>query len=155
MSIVGLGQDSHQFTTEDKPCMCGGIEIPDTPGFKAESDGDVVLHALCNAISSVTHVPILGGVAIELCQEGVKDSQVYLQHALKTLKDLKIMHVAISIEAKRPKLQSYVDAMREKIAELLQVSMNSVGITVTSGDYCTAFGEGKGMQVFALVTFSN
>ena len=153
MWITGLGQDSHQFDTKEKPCRLGGITIPDVLGLKAESDGDVVLHAICNAITSVTHVPILGKVAIELCQQGITDSAVYLQHALRSMQQCTIEHVAISIEAKQPKLQPHINTMRQSIASLLQINLDAVGITATSGDYCTAFGEGKGIQVFVIVSF--
>jgi 2-C-methyl-D-erythritol 2,4-cyclodiphosphate synthase len=152
---VGLGQDSHAFVQEgdSKPCVLGGIIIENALGFEADSDGDVILHAICNAISSLSHTPILGRVAIELCQKkGIKDSKVYLQEALKTLQNMTILHLAISIEAKRPRLQEKIDSIRENIAIIMGLSINQVGITVTSGDHLTPFGQGKGLQCFCLLS---
>ena len=96
---VGIGQDSHRFLPEDsaKPCVIGGIIFDEMPGLDADSDGDVVLHAICNAITSLSGVPILGGLAIELCHKnGITDSRVYLERALETLGKQKIQHVALS-----------------------------------------------------------
>ena len=85
---TGIGQDSHKFLGEEssKPCIIGGILFDDVPGFKANSDGDIVLHAICNAISSLTGKIILGKVADELlAKDGITDSSVYLKAAMETL----------------------------------------------------------------------
>ena len=72
----------------------------------ANSDGDFVFHAICNAISSLTGVLILGAIADDLClKDGITDSQVDLEEAMKTLGHQKITHVAITIEAKKPKFK--------------------------------------------------
>lgn len=152
---VGIGQDSHRFLDPDaiKPCIIGGIIFPDAPGLDADSDGDVVFHAICNAITSVTGVAILGDIAIKLChQEGVTDSQIYLEHALETLRKQEIQHIALTIEGKRPRLQSRIDEMRQSIAKVMQLEISQVGITVTSGDGLTDFGCGDGLQCFCILT---
>lgn len=152
---TGIGQDSHRFLPEDstKPCVIAGCIIEDIPGLNANSDGDVVFHAICNAISSLTGVPILGAIADDLClKDGITDSEVYLLEALKTLGNQKISHVAISIEAKRPKLKLLIPAMRENIARVLKLNISQVGITATSGAGLTDFGCGEGIQAFAIVT---
>lgn len=152
---TGIGQDSHRFLSSDssKPCIIGGVIFEESLGFLADSDGDVILHSLCNAITSLTHVPILGGIARDLClKDGITDSQVYLAEALKTLKNQKIVHVAICLEAQKPKLQHRIDEIRENLASLLDISISAVGITVTSGDGLTDFGCGDGVQCFSIVT---
>ncbi|NGX46043.1 MAG: 2-C-methyl-D-erythritol 2,4-cyclodiphosphate synthase [Chlamydiae bacterium] len=152
---VGIGQDSHRFVASGstKPCVVGGIIFPDSPGLSADSDGDVVLHALCNAITSVTGVPILGGLAIDLChKDGITDSCVYVEKALETLATQKIEHVAFTIEGKRPKFQPRIEEMRQKVASLLQLDLSQVGITATSGDGLTDFGCGDGLQCFCSLT---
>ena len=93
MIKTGIGQDSHRFesTESSKPCMLGGVIFKDVPGFHANSDGDVIYHAICNAISSITGVLVLGGLADELClKDGITDSSTYLQSAKETLKNHKI-----------------------------------------------------------------
>ncbi len=105
---TGIGQDSHRFLPEDstKLCIMGGVVFEDVPGFKANSDGDVVFHAICNAISSLTGVLVLGAIADDLwAKHGITDSIVYLQEAVKTLGKQQIVHVAISLEGLRPILK--------------------------------------------------
>lgn len=152
---TGLGQDSHRFSPEDstKPLIIAGIYFEDEPGFYANSDGDVVFHAICNAISSLTGKLILGGLADELClQGGITDSEVYLKEAVLMLGQQKVTHLAISLEAQRPKLKGRLDEMRANIARVMGISMNQVGITATSGEGMTEFGCGIGMQAFAVIT---
>lgn len=152
---TGLGQDSHRFLPEDstKPCVIAGIQFDDVPGFKANSDGDLVFHALCNAISSVTGVTILGKISDELClKDGITDSSVYLGEALKTLGQQEIVHVAISIEGSRPHFLKKIDEMRASVANALKINSSQVGITATSGEGLTDFGCGDGLQCFVIIT---
>lgn len=151
----GIGQDSHRFLSPDssKPCIIGGIIFEDIPGLDADSDGDVIYHAICNAITSLSGVPILGGIAKDLCRkDGITDSQVYLERALKTLKNQSIVHLAITIEGKRPYFEDKIQAMRHKIAQVLGIRPDQVGITATSGDGLTDFGCGDGLQAFCILT---
>ncbi|CCB85109.1 MULTISPECIES: 2-C-methyl-D-erythritol 2,4-cyclodiphosphate synthase [Parachlamydia] len=152
---TGLGQDSHRFLQPDssKLCIIAGVIFDDTPGFNANSDGDVVYHAICNAITSLSGVLILGGIADDLClNDGITDSEVYLKEALKTLGKQKIVHVAISLEGKKPKFKDKILQMREKIAQVMGLSVEEVGITATSGEGLTDFGCGDGVQCFAILT---
>jgi 2-C-methyl-D-erythritol 2,4-cyclodiphosphate synthase len=152
---TGIGQDSHRFLPPDssKPCLIAGLVFDDAPGFNANSDGDVVLHAICNAISSLTGVLILGNIADDLClKDGITDSEVYLIEALKTLGEQDITHVAITIEAKKPRIKPRILEMRLNIARIMQLEISQVGITATSGEGLTDFGCGDGVQAFAIVT---
>ncbi len=152
---VGIGQDSHRFLPSDsaKPCIIGGLIFEEAPGLSADSDGDVVFHAICNAITSVTGVPILGGIAIDLChKDGITDSQVYLEKALEALGPQMIEHIALTIEGKRPRFQKRVDEMRAKIAHVMKIRIDQVGLTATSGDGLTDFGCGDGLQCFCVLT---
>ena len=152
---TGIGRDSHRFLPVDssKPCIIGGIIFDGVPGLDADSDGDVVYHAICNAITSLSGIPILGGIARDLCRkDGITDSQVYLEKALHTLGRQKIVHLAISIEGKRPYFEEKIETMRKKIASALKIQPKQVGITATSGDGLTDFGCGDGLQCFSQLT---
>lgn len=152
---AGIGQDSRRFLPPEssKPCMIGGVIFENVPGLNAESDGDVVFHAICNAISSLCCVPILDGIARDLCRkDGITDSSVYLEKAAQALGKQKVFHVSISIEGKRPRFDEKIDLMREKIAHILSIKVHQVGITTTTGDGLTDFGCGDGLQAFCLLT---
>lgn len=151
---VGIGQDSHRFGEDGKDFVIGGVVIEEYPGMDADSDGDIVLHSLCNAITSITHVPILGGIAIEMCRNGITDSKVYLEKALETLEEYVIEHIAFSVEAQRPKLQPHTHRIRASVAQLCGISIDSVGFTSTSGDGMTPFGRGVGAQCLCVLTVS-
>ena len=152
---TGLGQDSHRFLPlgSSKPLVIGGIIFEDQPGFNAHSDGDVVFHAFCNAVTSLTGVLIMGGIADDLClKDGITDSEVYVKEALKTLGKQRITHVAISLEAMKPKFKDRIEEMRENVARVLEIPVGAVGITATSGEGLTDFGCGDGVQCLCTVT---
>ncbi len=152
---TGIGQDSHRFLPADssRPCSIGGILFEGVPGLDADSDGDVVFHAICNAITTLTGVSILSGIARELCRkDGITDSQVYVERALKSLERQKIVHAAFTIEGKRPHLEEKLGLMRKKIASVLHIPVQSVGITATTGDGLTDFGCGDGLQCFCILS---
>jgi len=152
---IGIGQDSHAFLPEKekKKCIVAGLAFPDAPGLDADSDGDVVFHAICNAITSLTHLPILGGVAIDLCHKfGITDSSVYLAKALETLGSRRVEYVALTIEGRRPKFQERSNEMRDNISLAMHLAIDQVGITFSSGDGLTSFGRGEGLICFCLLT---
>jgi 2-C-methyl-D-erythritol 2,4-cyclodiphosphate synthase len=153
--IAALGQDSHSFEPEGsaKPLVLGGVAIPGCPGLAGNSDADVVLHAITNAVSGLHGVPVLGPLSDELCLgKGVRDSRVYLAKSLEFLKGCRLVHVSVAIEAKRPRLAGYLPVMRKSIAGVCSLSQKQVALTATSGEGLTAFGRGEGIQAFAVVS---
>lgn len=151
---VGIGQDSHRFDFENKSnkkLILAGVVFEDETPMLANSDGDVVLHAITNAISGITTKNILGDVTGKLLKDGVIDSKVYLREALKYLKG-KIIHVSISIECKKPRISPKISEMRKCLSDLLNIGEESIGITATSGEELTEFGKGNGINVFACIT---
>lgn len=154
--ISTIGQDSHRFGEPCGDCtiMLGGVAIPFDRPLSANSDGDVILHAITNAVSGFTGKIILGGIADKLClEDGIKDSSVYLKKALEYLGSAEIVHCSVTVECLVPKLKPHLEDMRAKIGELLNIPKNSVGITATTGEGLTAFGRGEGIQVFAILSF--
>lgn len=154
---VGIGQDSHRFDFEEKnkELVLAGVTFQGAPALKANSDGDVVLHAITNAISGVTGVNILGKTSDRLCAGGITDSKEYLKEALKYLDGAaKIQHLSISIECKTPMISPMVTEMKSSISKILGIDVGSIGLTATSGEGLTDFGKGLGIQVFCIITIS-
>lgn len=153
---TGIGQDSHRFLPETsaKPCILGGVIFENVPGFQANSDGDIIFHSICNAISSITHKIVLGSIADEMFNTyGITDSRSYLEEALRSLNPNQyISHLAITIEGARPQFLSKLYLMRESIGRVLSIPVDSVGITATSGEGLTDFGCGDGVQCFCVIT---
>jgi len=151
---TGLGQDSHRFVVGDseKPFILGGLVFEDAPPLDGNSDADVILHALTDAISGVTGKTVIGDVADKMCREGMTDSKEYLKVALADLGDWQISHVSIALECLRPKIDPKVPALRESIAGLLGVKFDDVCITATTGEGLTDCGRGLGIHASVVLT---
>ncbi|MAG91389.1 hypothetical protein CMO83_01815 [Candidatus Woesearchaeota archaeon] len=150
---IGIGQDSHKFSS-NKELTLGGCKILNEAGFEANSDGDVILHALFNAISQAIGEKSLGYYADPMLKKGVIDSKEYIKVILDKLneKNQKLNNVGVMIEASRPKLEPHTDKIKESMSKILDLEKEKIGITYTSGENLTAFGQGKGMQCFVVVT---
>ncbi len=152
---VGIGQDSHRFDFDDKEkkLILGGVIFEGHSPLQGNSDADVILHSMTNAVSGITCVNILGKISDDMClKKGITDSRAYLLEALKYLGDSKIVHVSVSIECLTPKITPRIPDMRKSISQLLGIPENCVGITATTGEGLTQFGQGLGIQVFSCIT---
>ncbi|HEY9062094.1 MAG TPA: 2-C-methyl-D-erythritol 2,4-cyclodiphosphate synthase [Pseudobacteroides sp.] len=152
---VAIGQDSHRFDFNDneKKLVLGGVTFEGEPPLQGNSDADVILHSVTNAISGITCVNILGKISDDLClKDGITDSRVYLEEALKYLNNHKIVHLSISIECQRPKITPKISQIRNSLSKLLNIPEDSIGITATTGEGLTQFGQGLGIQVFSCIT---
>jgi 2-C-methyl-D-erythritol 2,4-cyclodiphosphate synthase len=151
---TGLGQDSHRFedSFSGKALKLAGVVFDDAPALDGNSDADVVLHALCNALTGVHGVVVLGARTDEMCKEGITDSRKYVQEALDHLGSLKLSHVSVSLECSRPKIAPQIGAMRQNLAEMLTLDFRDVAITAHTGEGLTAFGKGEGILATVIVT---
>ncbi|MEK7580844.1 MAG: 2-C-methyl-D-erythritol 2,4-cyclodiphosphate synthase [Patescibacteria group bacterium] len=151
---IGIGQDSHRFEKRSKPLFLGGIEVAKSGGLAGKSDADVILHSLCNALSSAIGGDSLSTWSDKMCSQGIVNSQKYLEHIFDVIckKNYKVLNVSISVEAKKPYfVLETIKKMKNKIAKLLDIDAALVGITFTSGEGLTPFGRGLGIQSFAQV----
>lgn len=155
MMKIGLGQDSHAFSQTKKPLTLGGIKISETGGLAANSDGDVILHSLCNALSSAIGEGSLGTWTEKMFKEqGITDSKKYVEDILHkvTEKGFTVENVSIAVEAQKPRLQDReIIMIKKSLADILQIKIEEVGLTFTSGEGLTAFGRGEAIQVLATV----
>lgn len=155
---AGLGQDSHMFCKDRKGLTLAGITLNDEPALEANSDGDVVLHALFNALSQAIGDKSLGFYADPMCEKGIKDSRKYLDIVLKKMAKLNmsIGNVGIMLECKKPKIDPLVPAMKKSLSAILGgLEPRLIGITATSGENLTVFGAGLGIQCFAIVALKS
>ena len=152
---VGLGQDSHKLIVNSaKKLILGGIEIEHEKSFEGNSDGDVIIHALCNALEQAIGGNSLAVYTDPMCKKGITDSKKYLKVAMEHIKEkgYKVNNVGISIEAKSPMILPLADKMRDALSPILEVSNDVIGINATSGEEITPFGKGEGIQAFAIVS---
>lgn len=151
---TGLGLDSHRFVEgeSDRALVLGGLVFDDAPALSGNSDADVILHAVTDAISGVTGRTVIGAVADAMCKEGITDSKEYLKVALADLSDWQISHLSIVLECLRPKIDPKVPALRESLASLLGVEVDDVCITATTGEGLNDCGRGLGIHATAVLT---
>lgn len=157
---IGLGQDSHRIKNQKsgiknlKPLILGGVLIDKNIQVAANSDGDMVIHALCNALSSACGGPSLSFFADPLLREGNKSSKKYLEKVLDFISErgFKVNNASISVEAGKPKLEKFREKIQKNLARILKIGLDQVGITFTSGQNLSPFGKGEGIQVFCLVS---
>ena len=153
--LVGLGQDSHKFSKDgNKKLVLGGFIVPNEIGLEADSDGDIILHAMFNAISQAIGDYSLGYYADNLYKKGIEDSKEYLKIILNKLyeKKMRINNVGVMIEAKKPRLEPYNGNIKNALSKILKIGRDRIGITFTSGDELTSFGRGVGMQCFVILS---
>ena len=150
---VAIGQDSHKIDeqNQEKKLMLGGVEFQEDYSLLGNSDADVILHAITNAISGISCKNVLGKMADEMCQRGITDSEEYVKEALKYLEE-KIVHLSITIECLRPKISPKIEEMRKNIGRILKIKENQIGITATTGEGLTECGKGNGISVFVILT---
>ncbi|MCF7905720.1 2-C-methyl-D-erythritol 2,4-cyclodiphosphate synthase [Candidatus Gracilibacteria bacterium] len=151
---LGMGEDSHAFSASldlENPVTLGGVSFPECEkSFSANSDGDVILHALCNAILSSVGARTLASFADEMCRQGDTDSQYYVQKALskavETHPRYEIQNVIVSLECALPVLSPRHEEVQRAVAKLLRLSPTHVGLTYTSGEALTPFGKGEAVR---------
>jgi 2-C-methyl-D-erythritol 2,4-cyclodiphosphate synthase len=151
---IGIGQDSHRFNKSPKPLVMGGVVIDNHLGLQGNSDGDVIIHSLCNALSSAIGGESISTWADPMCFDNkITDSRKYLEYIYKIVsKNYSIVNISIAIEAETPRLSIDQKAgIKKSLSSILEISHDQIGITYTSGEGLTAFGQKKGIQAFSLV----
>lgn len=155
MFRIGLGQDSHRYSKKTKkPLILGGVKIPGNIRVDANSDGDAVIHAICRAIEQALGNECFSYYADKMCREGISNSVEYLETSSKNArkKGYAMNNIGIMIETKVPKIIPISNQIKKNLAKLSGLKESQIGISATSGEGLTAFGQGKGIQVFAIVS---
>lgn len=150
---VGLGYDIHK-TKKGNKIMLGGIEIPAQYGFEAHSDGDVILHALMDALLGALGFGDIGKI-FPPEDEKYKDisSRVLLKNVLKIIgnKIKKIMNIDIIVNIETPKLSSYQNKIKKNIANLLYINENNVNVKIKSGEGIGIIGKSEAVSTQVIV----
>ena len=153
---IGQGYDAHRFEP-GKPLVLGGVPIAHDEGLKAHSDGDVLIHALCDALLGAAGLGDIGRhfPDSDPAYAGA-DSRELLRQVVAQLHDRgwQVGNVDLTAVAQRPKLAGYIDAMRRVLAVDLQVNPQQVNVkaTTTEGMGFTGRGEGIAAHAVALIT---
>jgi 2-C-methyl-D-erythritol 2,4-cyclodiphosphate synthase len=154
---VGQGFDAHAFKPGGR-LVLGGVEIPHDRGLEAHSDGDVVLHALCDALLGAAGLGDIGRhfPPDDSAYENI-DSRILLRRVVDLVAGagLRIVNADITIIAQEPRMAPHTDAMRDNIRGDLGLEPSRVNIKATTTEHMGFTGRGEGIAVFAIVLLQN
>ena len=149
---IGHGYDVHVLR-EGLRLVLGGVEIPYDKGFVAHSDGDVAIHALCDALLGAA---ALGDIGLHFPDTSADyagiDSRVLLRRVAALLRErgYAIGNVDCTIRMQRPRLRPYIDAMRRALADAMGVDDDRVSVKATTTEHLGFEGREEGVSVSAV-----
>jgi 2-C-methyl-D-erythritol 2,4-cyclodiphosphate synthase len=151
----GIGWDSHRFE-EGRPLVLGGVRVPDAPrGLAGHSDGDVLTHAVIDALLGAAG---LGDIGLHFPDTDERwrdaDSLGLLRTTLALLRDagLAPLHIDATVVCEAPRLSVYRDQMREALASAAGVPAASVNVKFTTAERMGFVGRGEGVAAMAIAT---
>jgi len=151
---IGHGFDAHRFTDDKDVVIIGGVSIPHHQGLEAHSDGDVLVHALCDALLGAATLGDIGQhfPDTDPDNKGI-DSRILLRHIVGLLKDkgYALSNADITIIAQAPKMMKHIPAMRELLADDLQVAVDRINVKATTTEKMGYTGRGEGISTHAVV----
>ncbi|MDG1986406.1 MAG: 2-C-methyl-D-erythritol 2,4-cyclodiphosphate synthase [Halieaceae bacterium] len=151
---VGHGFDVHRFTEGDY-VVIGGVKIPFVKGIEAHSDGDVLIHALCDALLGAS---ALGDIGKHFPDSDPKfkrrDSRFFLKSIAKLIydNDYELINLDCTVVCEKPKISPYISLIRENLASDLNVSLEQVSVKATTTELLGFTGRGEGVAAFAVVS---
>lgn len=150
---IGQGYDAHKFKDSGK-LVLGGVEIPYEKGMEAHSDGDVVIHALCDALLGAMALGDIGKhfPDTDNAYKGI-DSRVLLKEVMNKVREggMKLGNTDITVIAQAPKLAPHIQAMREILATDMSTALNNISIKATTTEKMGFTGRAEGIAVTAVV----
>ena len=149
---IGHGYDVHALAA-GLPMWLGGVRIPSENGFVAHSDGDVAIHALCDALLGAAG---LGDIGLHFPDSSAEfkgiSSLVLLERVMKMLSEAgwKLANADITIALQAPKLRPHIETMRETLASVLGVGIDAINVKATTTERLGFVGRGEGCEVWAV-----
>ena len=148
---IGNGYDVHQLA-EGLPLVLGGVEIPHTKGCVAHSDGDVLIHALCDALLGALALGDIGQHFPDTSDDykGI-DSKILLARVVEMIRDKgwTVVNVDVTLLAQKPKIAPFVPRMRQTLADVLGLSVDCVSVKATTTERLGFVGREEGVAAYA------
>lgn len=150
---IGHGYDVHALA-EGLPLYLGGVKIEHTKGCVAHSDGDVAIHAICDALLGALALGDIGKLFPDTSAEfkGI-DSKILLRRVCEVVKEqgYSISNVDCTIAMQRPKLRPHIDTMRATLAEVMELTIDRVSVKATTTEHLGFEGREEGVSTHAVV----
>jgi 2-C-methyl-D-erythritol 2,4-cyclodiphosphate synthase len=158
---IGHGYDVHKFSEAvmpTKPLILASVEIPEKKSLVAHSDGDLILHALCDAMLGAIGAGDIGRYFPD-SEDKFKniESKFLLERvmAMVSSKGFRLVNLDVTVVAQVPKLSPYMSLMTEKLAELVGLAVDCVNIKATTTESMGFIGQEEGMACYAVVLISS
>jgi len=152
MFRIGQGYDAHRFKEGDHVVLCG-VKIPFDRGFAAHSDGDVALHALCDALLGAAALGDIGRhfPDTDTRYKGI-DSRLLLREVRQKVAEqgYGIGNVDVTVVAQAPRLAAHIQAMRENVAQDLEIPIGCINVKATTTEGMGFEGRGEGISAHAV-----
>ena len=150
---TGIGYDVHELV-EGKELTIGGIKIPHKKGSLGHSDGDVLIHAICDALLGAANLRDIGYHFPDTSAEykGI-DSKILLKDVMIMVREkgFEINNVDSIVILEKPKIKDYIPQMKKKLASCLQISEEDVSVKATTSEKMGFTGREEGVAAFANV----
>jgi len=150
---IGHGYDVHKFA-ENRPLIIGGMTIPHSHGLEAHSDGDVLIHALCDALLGAAGLWDIGHHFPDT-DEAFKniDSRILLKRVINDLADRgwQVNNIDSTVIAQVPKLAPFIPEMRKLLADDLAINIDAVNVKATTTEKLGFAGREEGIAAHAVV----
>lgn len=150
---IGQGYDAHKFKEGGK-LILGGVDVPYEKGMEAHSDGDVVIHALCDALLGAMALGDIGKhfPDTDNAYKGI-DSRVLLKEVMSKVREggMKLGNADITVIAQAPKLSSHIENMRKILAVDMSTAVSNVSVKATTTEKMGFTGRAEGIAVTAIV----
>lgn len=157
MTRTGIGYDIHRLA-EGRPLVLGSVPVPFERGLLAHSDGDVILHALCDALLGAAGQPDIGELFPDTDPRwSGADSRQFVTEALARVRSAgyDVGNVDIIVHAERPRLLPHKPAIRAALAELLGVPLSAVGLKARTNEGLDAIGRGEAIGCWVSVVLNH
>lgn len=151
---VGFGLDTHAFGRATDFVMLGGVKVPSDSGLIAHSDGDVLAHAVMDAMLSAAGLKDIGYYFPDKDEKWRNADSMKMLAAVKELiaaEGFAVKNLSVAVQAERPRLAAYIDAIRQSLAAALEIGPPAVGVSAGTNEGLGYVGEGKGITVSAYV----
>ncbi len=150
---TGIGYDVHKLV-EGKTLTVGGIEIPHTKGSLGHSDGDVLIHAICDALLGAANLRDIGFHFPDTSAEykGI-DSKILLKEVIRLVKEkgYEISNIDSTIVLQKPKIKDFIPKMKEALALTMEIPLNDVSVKATTTEKLGFAGREEGIAAYATV----
>ena len=149
---IGYGYDSHRFE-ENRRLVLGGVEIPHPFGMKAHSDGDVLLHAVIDALLGAAALGDIGSHFPDSAAEWKNADSAKLLESVVTeihAAGYTVGNLDVTVICEAPRLRPHVERIRARIAELLEIDVSRVSVKGKTNEKMDDVGAGVGIEVHAV-----